>query len=49
MALIKKTAVENLNAVSKPRNIMLGGNFSDSEFYHSFGQFIHRDFHRFDP
>lgn len=41
--------MENLNAVKKPLNIMLGGNFSDSEFYHSFGPFIQRDFKRLDP
>jgi hypothetical protein len=49
MTIIKTTAHENQNAVKKHLNILLGGNFKDSEFYHSFGPFIQQNFTRFDP
>ena len=49
MSIIKQVAQDNLSALKKPINLLMGGNFSDSEFYHSFGPFIQRDFKRFDP
>ena len=49
MSIIKQTAHDNLAAVDKPLNILLGGNYKFSPYYHSFGPFIHQDFQRFDP
>ena len=49
MTAIKQHAHNNQLFTKCANNILMGGNYDDSSFNHSFGPFIHRDFKLFDP